>query len=129
MEIKFRQAIINEDGHFVVWHYWGYLWSRFGNMEITSPRVGFEHSDPHKGWVIKPSQQYIGLHDRNAQEIYEGDIVEYELGGKGVVFWHDQRAMFAIDRSYEDAGMQIDSYPFDDWDDWHVISHIYEEAK
>ena len=43
--------------------------------------------------------QYTGLTDKNDVKIFEGDIVEYEAGGKmriGRVFFSDFRASFSV---------------------------------
>lgn len=43
--------------------------------------------------------QFTGLTDKNGTKIFEGDIVEYEAGGKlriGRVFFSDFRASFSV---------------------------------
>lgn len=54
-------------------------------------------SAPSKSEVMK----YIGITDDRDDEIYEGDIVEFEdiggVRGVGYVNWDDKKAMFLID--------------------------------
>lgn len=64
---KFRQFI---DGEF--W-YWGYRVNA-DPAEFVPPK------DP-----TKPSEQWVGLTDKNGTKIYAGDLVEFKLGPEKVV--------------------------------------------
>lgn len=68
-EIKFRQPI-TKNGIFVGWHYWGYIGNNPG--VFTAPLVSNDGD-------IKRSYQYTGLKDKNNEEIYEGDIINYKF--------------------------------------------------
>jgi hypothetical protein len=67
-------------------------------------------------------QQFTGILDKNKKEIYEGDIIRYELGGKGrnaEVWWDEEFAMFCFDRDYEFTFM-------DGAQNIEVLGNIYE---
>ena len=116
-EIKFRQAITEEDGTFH-WHYWGYLHTCTKGLPVfISPRPPLEHD-------LRPSYQYIGQRDRTSGEIYRGDIITSRctvpnqqgyIPVVGVVKWNERRIIFyivgrdteghLISRSFEDVIM------------------------
>lgn len=82
MQIKFRQAINNPDGSFKEWHYWG-----FG--------VGLEDefTTPHSKYRESPSQQFVGVKDKDGNDIYEGDLLRrhlsYPFEGKVIPYFDE----------------------------------------
>lgn len=59
--IKFREPIVNRKGVFVDWHYWGVFDGCF-----IAPIL---YKNPHF--------QFTGFCDKEGQQIWEGDIMEY----------------------------------------------------
>ena len=60
-----------------------------------------------------------GLTDCRGTPIYEGDILGAPDGTKYRVFWHDTRAMFALDPLEDKRSKYIEP-----WDDWSVYRKI-----
>lgn len=114
-DIKFRQYVNN--GGF---HHWGFL--------KDDVYVGPAHI--FGGTNLTPSQQFTGLKDRDDNEIYEGDIVEYtdEDGTKEV----GEVLMFRYEWGLDnDKGFHPFVYQVQRADvDYHrVLGNIYENPE
>lgn len=83
--------------------------------------VGFSHYPKDDQWVI---MQSTGIRDRTGEEIYEGDILEFDPGewgssegNRAVVEWASGRACF------ECLGLSSD------WPAWcKIVGNIYENG-
>ena len=76
---------------------------RFQNLQ------SYLHSEFHE------VMQFTGLHDKNGKEIYEGDIVQYDLYTDKIVFKH--------------GGFQGERLIMTNWAACEVIGNIYENPE
>ncbi len=113
-EIKFRQWV---GGKFFIWG------------------IGLEGSafiGPVSGGPINasntPHQQFTGLHDKNGQEIYEGDIcsLSSRIDIRVVVCWNAETAAFAARKIIDDG--EISDHLFGA-EMGEVIGNIYESPE
>jgi len=65
--IKFRMPLLNPDGSFKEWFYWGW-----------GVGIADEFISPHSGYRNCPSQQFTGLRDKggDGNDVFEGDTFE-----------------------------------------------------
>lgn len=82
-ELKFRMPILNPDGSFKEWFYWGF------GADTKEYEQGDEFTGPHSGYRKCPSQQFINSRDAALVDVYEGDILLAPSGRLMVVTWHE----------------------------------------
>lgn len=113
---KYNQKMFAND-ELIIWN---------GNVYANdSKKLSCNHL---KGWSIDEEylMQSTGLKDKNGQEIFEGDIVDYK-GRKAVIKWHGSYASF-IYRFVDELKERVSEwYPlFLAYYHFEIIGNIYE---
>jgi uncharacterized phage protein (TIGR01671 family) len=110
-EIKFREY--RGDGK---WHYWGLM---------------------DEGKFISPcspnsiAYQFTGFKDKNAKDIYDGDILRYWDGTDKAhykIYWDESQSRF-FDTRLEDGDSQTNYDGFEFVKDCEVIGNIHENPE
>jgi uncharacterized phage protein (TIGR01671 family) len=99
-----------------------------GNLYILPNRVNLayvKHCDPLDGVRVAPESvgQFVGLHDRNGKEIYDGDVAR-DLNTVFKIIWFKGRFDFErISGAFQ--------YPYfgDNCNRMEVIGNIYENPE
>ena len=124
-QLKFRQPLLNRDGSFNKFHYWGIFPDSF---------VGREMSGCEKG----DDQQFTGLLDKNSVEIYEGDILLGRYIHANMVVYYDSGQCgyeLGCDWDAEEESYGATEHLLDDrnWEqeetEWEVIGNICENEE
>ena len=90
----------------------------------TVPYMGDEYNNVSDQYIL---EQYTGLKDKNGVKVFEGDIVS-GFNNRMIVFYHDTRAMFALDYITDNATGKI-AAPYDDWCEYTVIGNIHQHPE
>ncbi|MNN53570.1 YopX protein [compost metagenome] len=78
-------------------------------------------------YAIRPETvgQYTGLKDKNAREIYEGDVTKDEFDRVAVISWKENEARFAM----QYVGQKTEYRMFISHLKMEVIGNIYENPE
>jgi hypothetical protein len=122
-EIKYRIPWINGDGSFSGFTYWG----RIDHKSHSSSEC-FTSPGQWGGRRAKPDEQFTGLRDKNGKEIYEGDIVRWDINQShpiGIVDYIDSFGGYDLKNIYDDY------HVCNDWGrgEYEVVGNIHENPE
>ena len=126
-EIKFRGKRI-DNGE---WIYGGLLYS--GNyyfiVEYLLYKSDKNNCDIGINYRVLPETvgQFIGIQDKNNQDIYENDILKAPDGTYYRVFYHDTRAIFMIESLEDKKSKYIE--PWDDWTLYVTTGNVFDNPE
>jgi len=118
-KIKFKQPILNKDGSFKEWFYWGFIGEQ--NEFIT----------PHSDYRRCSSHQFTGILDKNGKEIYEWDACRIR-GGEQYQGYTEIDITGIIKFGFGSFNLVTKNeihYSFDQYDSIEILGNIHENPE
>ena len=94
-----------------------------GSVSLVEVYTGYEDSDEWKNYI---RMDCTGRKDSEGNLVYEGDVVEFLGGARGVIVWGEDDCVACFTVEYEEGGEKFRDYDYLEDKGLKVLGNIYE---